>query len=144
LTRHRYYIRLWPYRHQPIYVREGQVKVPQTWLQIQNCQVGNALPEQLYFLTFDSTWRTLIPVLEDRPLALCDSRSVDPADLVAADRIIPNNVGEVYYLTYNPNHKWYWLEKQTQFEIYAFLAYDTKSGDHARCEYSKFSVLELD
>ena len=58
-------------------------------------------------LVLFSTWRTLVPMLEDRPLALCDSRSVDPEDLVASDRIIPNNVGEVYYLTYNPKHKWY-------------------------------------
>lgn len=57
-------------------------------------------------LTSYSTWRTLVPVLEDRPLALCDSRSVDPDDLVPTDRIIPDRTGEVYYMTYNPNHKW--------------------------------------
>lgn len=54
----------------------------------------------------NSTWRTLVPVLEDRPLALCDSRSVDIDDLVAADRIIPSKIGEVYYLTYNEKHEW--------------------------------------
>ena len=48
-----------------------------------------------------------MPNLEDRPLALCDSRSVDPKDLMAADRIIPDRVGEVYYLTHNPKHRWY-------------------------------------
>jgi hypothetical protein len=48
-----------------------------------------------------------VPVLEDRPLALCDSRSVDPEDLVPADRVAPGRFGEVYYLTHNPNHKWY-------------------------------------
>jgi hypothetical protein len=53
-----------------------------------------------------STWRTLVPVLEDRPLALCDSRSVDPEDLIPADRIIPTRVGEVYYLKYNARHRW--------------------------------------
>jgi len=30
--------------------------------------------------------------MEDRPLALCDSRSVHPQDLVATDRIIPSLV----------------------------------------------------
>lgn len=48
-----------------------------------------------------------MPDLEDRPLALCDSRSVDPnKDLTAADRIIPDRVGEVYYLHYNANQRW--------------------------------------
>jgi hypothetical protein len=67
----------------------------------------NMNSETLLTASLFSTWRTLVPVLEDRPLALCDSRSVDPDDLVASDRIIPNNVGEVYYLNYNPKHKWY-------------------------------------
>ena len=48
-----------------------------------------------------------MPVLEDRPLALCDSRSVKPEDLMEADRIIPDRVGEVYYLMYNMNHRWF-------------------------------------
>lgn len=69
-------------------------------------------------------------------MALCDSRSVHPYDLIAADRIVPDKVGEVYYLTYNPNHQWFWLEKQNPSEPYAFVMYDTKGGDHARCEYS--------
>ncbi|PVH79056.1 hypothetical protein DL98DRAFT_461726 [Cadophora sp. DSE1049] len=86
-----------------------------------------------------NTWRTLIPVLEDRPLAFCDSRSVDPSDLVAADRIIPGNVGEVYYLTYNPKHQWYWPEKQTPEEPLIFVMYDTKAGPHARfCPHVSF------
>lgn len=86
-----------------------------------------------------NTWRSLLPILEDRPLALCDSRSVHPSDLVEADRIIPNKVGEVYYLKYNPNHEWYWLSHQTNAEPYAFVMYDTKGGDHARfCPHVSF------
>jgi hypothetical protein len=56
--------------------------------------------------TMYSTWRPLNRVLEDRPLALCDSRSIDPGDLVAADRILPDRVGEVYYLRYNEGQLW--------------------------------------
>ncbi|PVH79049.1 hypothetical protein DL98DRAFT_589825 [Cadophora sp. DSE1049] len=86
-----------------------------------------------------NTWRALVPVLEDRPLALCDSRSVEPDDLVAADRIIPGRVGEVYYLTHNPKHKWFWLERQTPSEPFVFVMYDTKSGPHARfCPHVSF------
>ncbi|KAH6690761.1 hypothetical protein BKA61DRAFT_715482 [Leptodontidium sp. MPI-SDFR-AT-0119] len=92
-----------------------------------------------YRIRIINTWRPLLPVLEDRPLAFCDSRSVDPGDLVAADRIIPGNVGEVYYLTYNPKHSWYWLEKQTPEEPLIFVMYDTKAGPHARfCPHVSF------
>lgn len=86
-----------------------------------------------------NTWRPLVPVLEDRPLALCDSRSVDPEDLVPADRVAPGRFGEVYYLTHNPNHKWFWLNKQTPSEPFIFTMYDTKDGPHARfCPHVSF------
>lgn len=74
-----------------------------------------------------------MPVLEDRPLALCDFRSLDPDDLVAADRVLPNRVGEVYYLKYNPDQRWCWLEKQRSDELFMFVMYDTMPGEHARC-----------
>ncbi|PVH73595.1 hypothetical protein DL98DRAFT_431000 [Cadophora sp. DSE1049] len=87
-----------------------------------------------YRIRIINTWRALVPVLENRPLALCDSRSVAPEDLVAADRVIPGQVGEVYYLTHSSNHKWFWLEKQTPSEPFVFVMYDTKAGNHARCK----------
>lgn len=86
-----------------------------------------------------NTWRSLLPVLEDRPLALCDFRSVSTSDLIASDRILPDRVGEVYYLKYNPNHKWYWLSQQTPSEPFVLVMYDTKAGNHARfCPHVSF------
>jgi hypothetical protein len=58
-------------------------------------------------MNIHSTWRSLLPVLEDQPLALCDSRSVGETDLMPADRLVPDRVGEVYYLKYNPKHQWF-------------------------------------
>jgi hypothetical protein len=58
-----------------------------------------------------------------------------------ADRIIPDRVGEVYYLTYNPKHKWYWLEKQTSSEPFAFVMYDTQAGSHARCRFDQLHTI---
>ena len=54
---------------------------------------------------FHSTWRSLVPVLEDNPLAVCDSPSIDPEDLIAADRVVPTRHGEVYYVRYNKDQK---------------------------------------
>jgi hypothetical protein len=28
----------------------------------------------------------------------------------------------------------YWLDKQTPTELFVFVMYDTKGGDHARCK----------
>ncbi|KAG4441814.1 hypothetical protein IFR05_002678 [Cadophora sp. M221] len=103
---------------------------------VTNRYMSNQAKEEFlkpgYRIRIVNTWRTLVPVLEDRPLALCDSRSVDPKDLIAADRVIPSLTGEVYSLTYNANHNWFWLEKQTLAEPFIFVMYDTKCGPHAR------------
>ncbi|KAL2064601.1 hypothetical protein VTL71DRAFT_3738 [Oculimacula yallundae] len=92
-----------------------------------------------YRLRIINTWRSLLPTLEDRPLAVCDSRTVAPSDLIACDRVLPDRVGEVYYLKYSPLHKWYWISNQTSSEPYVFVLYDTKSGTHARfCPHVSF------
>ncbi|TVY78522.1 Aspirochlorine biosynthesis protein N [Lachnellula suecica] len=83
-----------------------------------------------------NTWRSLVPVLEDNPLAVCDSRSVDMADLVPADRIIPTRAGEVYYGRYNPSQKWYWLDKMTPEEPYMMIMYDS----HGRSDDARFCL----
>ena len=54
----------------------------------------------------ESTWRPLIDDLEDRPLAICDSRTLAPDELTAADRILPDRIGEVYYLHHSTNQQW--------------------------------------
>jgi hypothetical protein len=45
-------------------------------------------------------------VAEDNPLTFCDFRTIDPEDLIEADRIVPNYVGEVYYIRYNKGQEW--------------------------------------
>ncbi|KIV92764.1 hypothetical protein, variant [Exophiala mesophila] len=88
-----------------------------------------------------NTWRPLNAVLEDRPLALCDTRTVAPSDLVAADRILPDRIGEVYYLQHSHEQQWYWLEKQRSNELLVFLEYDTQSEKTARfCPHVSFDL----
>ncbi|KIV88452.1 hypothetical protein PV10_08135 [Exophiala mesophila] len=102
--------------------------------------IADHLPEELkavyhnggYRFRIVNTWRPLLASLEDNPLALCDFRSVDPDDLVPADRVIPSNEGEVYYLKYNPDQKWYWLDSMTMDELFIFIMYDSEKGPQAR------------
>lgn len=48
----------------------------------------------------------MLPVCKDNPLAFCDASTVDSKDLIAADRVYPHSVGEVYYLLHNENQQW--------------------------------------
>ncbi len=73
-----------------------------------------------------SVWRPLNKAVEDCPIALCDPRSVDPRDLLAADRVTPDFAVELYYLKHNPNQKWYWLANQAPDELTVFVNYDSK------------------
>ena len=87
-------------------------------------------------LTTSSTWRSLIPEIEDNPIAVCDYRTVDISDLITADRIIPTRVGEIYYVRHNPKQKWYWLDKMTPNEPLVMAMYDSNGGQDAICSLS--------
>ena len=84
------------------------------------------------------TWRPLIdPILEDRPLALCDYQSTSQSDLIAADRFYGDRVGEVYYMHYNPRQRWHWLSEQTPEEVFVMKIYDSHpQKDESKCKSS--------
>lgn len=78
-------------------------------------------------------------MIEDRPLAVCDYRSMVPSDLIVADRIFPHDDFELYFVKHNANQSWHWLSKQTPEEVTLILMYDT-SAEHARCESKSLAV----
>jgi hypothetical protein len=70
-------------------------------------------------------WRTThLPVL-DAPLAVCDARTVQPADLVAADIVYPTRTGEIYEVLYNPAHAWTYFHGMQFDEVLLFKQYDS-------------------
>ncbi|KAK4183193.1 hypothetical protein QBC35DRAFT_443802, partial [Podospora australis] len=68
--------------------------------------IGQGKEEYLspgYRFRIVNTWRPLIPLVEDNPLAFCDARTVSPSDLVLADRVFPNDYYTLYFVKHNPN-----------------------------------------
>jgi len=56
-------------------------------------------------------WRPIRHEAYDKPLAVCDYRSVDPKkDLVPVILKYANYNGETYSVNYNPNHRWKYLK----------------------------------
>lgn len=76
-----------------------------------------------------SAWRPLKHVVQNAPLAFCDFASVDAADLIATDRPSREYIGEVYYMKYNCDQKWYWLSQQMPDELSLFMSYDSDPGE---------------
>jgi hypothetical protein len=77
-------------------------------------------------------WRPIDHAVESSPLALCDSRSIDPRDLVPSDLVYPDKVGETYAFVHNPRHRWYYFPLMTPDEVLLIKIYDSAGEDVAR------------
>lgn len=77
-------------------------------------------------------WRPIRGPLRDAPLAVCDAGSVAPVDLVAADLIYANRTGETYAVTYNPNHRWFYVPAMQRDEALLIKCFDLLTDGRAR------------
>ena len=79
-----------------------------------------------------NVWRPIVEPLRDCPLAICDASSVDERDLLAVDLLYPNRTGQIYYVTFNPAHRWYYASDMRTDEAWIFKNYDTATDGRAR------------
>ena len=79
-----------------------------------------------------NVWRPLAEPLRDCPLALCDASSVDERDLHETDLLYPDRTGQIYYVTFNPGHRWYFASDMRTDEAWLFKNYDSATDGRAR------------
>jgi hypothetical protein len=79
-----------------------------------------------------NVWRPIRGPLREAPLAVCDAGSVAPGDLVAQDLIYRDRTGEIYGLTYNPAHRWYYAPAMRADEALLLKCYDSLTDGRAR------------
>ncbi len=78
-------------------------------------------------------WRPILAEpLRDAPLAVCDSRTVAPGDLVPSDLVYRERVGETYSVKYNPAHDWYYVPEMRRDEALLLKIADTRTDISAR------------
>lgn len=70
-------------------------------------------------------WRSIRHPVLDAPLALCDARSIDPADLVASDIFYPDRQGEIYQAMHSAAHQWSYFPAMTRDEVLVFKQFDS-------------------
>jgi hypothetical protein len=94
-----------------------------------------------YLPDLSSVWRPLIGPLEDWPLCLCDSATINTKDdLIPADHVareengLEGRIVENYAVHYNQQQRWYFLSDQQSTEILVFRQSDT-SGKPGRILY---------
>jgi hypothetical protein len=77
-------------------------------------------------------WRPIRGPLRDAPLAVCDARTVAAGDLVASDPVYRDRVGETYGVTYNPDHRWFYVPDMQPDEALLLKCYDSSTDGRAR------------
>lgn len=77
-------------------------------------------------------WRSIKGPVLDTPLAVCDARSVSPADLVASEVRYPRRTGEIYALLHSPWHRWSYFSEMDRHEALVFKQFDSLTEGVAR------------
>jgi len=79
-----------------------------------------------------NVWRPIRGPVYDAPLAITDASSVAESDLVATDLIYPDRTGEIYYVKFNPQHKWFYAPAMRRDEVLLIKCYDSVNDGRAR------------
>ena len=90
-----------------------------------------------------TVWRVLSAPPQDVPLALCDSRSVSPSDLVDADSISdipgkPESSSIVVVVRHNQRHRWSYFADMNRDEVLLFKSHDSDPGQPRHVPHSAF------
>jgi hypothetical protein len=77
---------------------------------------------------FLNVWRPIRGPIENDALAVCDAQSIAPGDLALTDLIYPDRMGEIYNITFNPNHRWYYFRHMRDNEALIITNFDSHSA----------------
>jgi len=86
-----------------------------------------------------NVWRPIRGPVLQKPLGLCDARTVAPRDIVVTDLKYPDRTGEIMSIAYNPAHRWYYFPKMQRDEAVLLKCFDS---DKARSRFSAHSAFE--
>ena len=83
-----------------------------------------------------NVWRPIRGPVWDRPLALCDTRTVSQDEFVETDiehfgdddAPKPRHTGQIYSLRYSPKHRWFYVAEMQPSEVLLFKCYDSLGG----------------
>jgi hypothetical protein len=102
---------------------------PQRVRDLMGAEAGDLLNGRFAVI---NVWRPIRGPVEEKPLALCDARSVSPQDWVPTDLLYPDRVGEIYYVAHNPAQRWFYFPQMTREEAVLLKCYDSSTDGRAR------------
>jgi hypothetical protein len=79
-----------------------------------------------------NVWRPISGPVRESPLAVCDARTITPQDLVKGDLVYRDRVGETYAVTFNPQHRWFYVPDMQPDEALLIKCFDSWEYGPAR------------
>jgi hypothetical protein len=86
-----------------------------------------------------NVWRPIRGPVMDTPLAVCDARTIAPSDFVATDLKYVDRTGEVYSMSFNPAHRWFYVSRMERDEVLLLKCYDSEA---ARTRFTAHSAFD--
>jgi hypothetical protein len=100
-------------------------------------EVDDLLSRRFVFI---NVWKPISYPAEDKPLAMCDARSIGADDFITTYMHYRDRTGEVYALRYNPSHQWLYIRAMRPDEAILLKVYDSDRAIRARfTPHSAFS-----
>ncbi|MCZ6463031.1 MAG: CmcJ/NvfI family oxidoreductase [Proteobacteria bacterium] len=78
--------------------------------------------------TVVNVWKPICGPVQRTPLAFCDAESIHMDDLLPTDLRYADRTGEVYSLTFSPEHRWYHYPAMRADEVLLLKCYDSEPG----------------
>jgi hypothetical protein len=91
-------------------------------LEVRGLDAGKLLRHRFAIVNL---WRPIGNVVERWPLALCDARTIEPADLVTTDLVYPDRIGEIHAMQANKGQRWFYFPRVTPDEAILIKVYDS-------------------
>ena len=79
-----------------------------------------------------NVWRPIRGPVLSTPLAACDASSMRQEDFVPTDLRYRDRSGEVYSVSFRPQHRWYFFSKMQRDEAMLLKCYDSSEDGRAR------------
>ena len=79
-----------------------------------------------------NVWRPIRGPVQDAPLAVCDAASMTQDDFNETDLKYEDRTGEVYSVSHNPNHRWFYFPHMEREEAMLLKCYDSATDGRAR------------
>ena len=83
-------------------------------------------------VVFINVWKPIHDVVEERPLAMCDTTSSSPEDFFKLHLRYRDRNGENYVMKHSEHHKWWYFPKITPQQVILLKTYDSETDGRAR------------